>query len=805
MRCSVIDFGAVSDFAVDNAAAFQAAVDACASAGGGVVVVPAGRYGLGKVSLKDNIELYFEPGAEVRSLLRPVPDTNSVCREPSSNPREYLIGGVGIHNVAITGAGRIDGRGYDVFWPKDDGYEHPLYGQRYWPQLHRPKGLIHFRESTDIRLQGVTIVDPPCYNVWMLGCDRIDVSGVRIEADLKGPNLDGIDLDCCSNARITGCDIVCGDDGIALKSDINELGYYKACENIVISDCRISTSSDGIRFGYEGDGAIRNITVSNCVIYDTMIGISLMVALSYNDIRGIEIRKGPAITDIVFENLVINAFQTFNFQYPKTAESAGKVHEGFLDRIFFRNIVANATRGSFLGGDAERHIRNIEFSGLHMTFSGDMGTDFLKKVPDPYPTWSDLPYSGIPWPFYVRNADNVRIVNSTIAWENATGSWQPEIFRAENANVTVENVQKLNSPPEEDPVIFPVDEIDGIPWFAPPVGFDEAKSLRRVIEVCNANAEYLGTLDLKPECHLDASFIYAHPADYKGMPMLNASSREWKGVFSRFKEMGIGTVIFQASLWRELNECYYKSERYSFLKCYSVLERMFEAAEAENMEVFLGGYGSVAGWKNNMSRDALMQELAEHRACFGEIRKLGKISGMYFPSETSFTDRRLPEREARMKILYNGFAEMVKEYDSSLKVIVSPATQHDPADNAMFMDFWNAILQDTKVDILMPQDSVGTNGCLVKDIPAIWPAWKTVADANGVELWGHVEIFERRGYTKRVGLYPASPERVSAQMALSRPFVKKRCCWEAQYLASEAAGPEGVRLLEFLKQAGKTR
>ncbi len=799
MNCNVLEYGAVPSIENDNAAAFQAAVDACAAAGGGRVNVPAGAYGLKKVNLRDNVELHLEAGAVLHSLLRPVPQEGVKCKEPSANTREYLVGGIGVHNVAITGLGRIDGRGYDVFWPKNDGYEHPLYGQRYWPQLHRPKGLVHFRESTDIVLRDITIADPPCYNVWLLGCDRIDISHVRIDADVRGPNDDGIDLDCCSNARVSGCDIICGDDGIALKSDIHELGFDKACENIVISDCRISTTSDGIRIGYEGDGAIRNVTVSNCVIYDTMIGISMMVAISYDDPRGTDIYKGPAITDVTFENMVINSFQTFNFQYCKTEPSQDKPIQGYLDRIFFRNIIANATRGSYLGGDAEQLIRDIEFSGLRMTLSGEMGPDFVKEVPEPYPLWSDLPYSGLPYPFFVRNAREVRIYASTFAWENATGCWQPTVFRGENANVVLEDIRLVNPPPEEDPVIFPVGDIDGIPYFEPPVGFDEASEMRRVVEFCNANAEDLGKINATPKCHIEASFIYAHPADYKGMPMLNASSRQWKEVFSRLRAMHVGTVIFQASLWRELKECYYKSSRYGFLKCYSVLERMFEAAESENMRVYLGGYGSVAGWKNNMTQEALRQELAEHKACFEEIRKLGRIEGMYFPSETSFKDRRLPERERRMRTLYNGFADIVKGYDSSLKIIVSPATQHKPEDNPAFMDFWNAILQGTGIDILMPQDSVGTNGCLVRNIPQIWQAWKSVADANAIQLWAHIELFERRGFSKRNSLYPASTERIAAQLALTEPYVTGRCCWEAQYFASELAGPDGLRLQNFLK------
>jgi len=75
-----------------------------------------------------------------------------------------------------------------------------------------------------------------------------------------------------------------------------------------------------------------------------------------------------------------------------------------------------------------------------------MGNDFLGAVPDPYPVWTDLPFSGVPWPFYVRNAKNVVLRDSTIVWENAEGFWQPEIVKCENAEVTVERVKKINPP-----------------------------------------------------------------------------------------------------------------------------------------------------------------------------------------------------------------------------------------------------------------------------------------------------------------------------------------------------------------------
>ncbi len=804
MQVNILDFGAVPDGCTDATAAIQQAVDLCSAKGGGRVVIPAGTFACDMITLKDHIEFHMEQGSRINSLLKPVPDPNAKCEEPSSNPHRWLIGGCKLKNVSITGFGIIDGRAEIHFWNKNDGLEHPLYGQRFWPRLHRPKGMIHFRESSGIVVRDVTLIDPPCYCLWFLGCDICEVSGIRIDADLRGPNDDGIDMDCCSNVRISNCDIICGDDGIALKSDTDELGYDKACENITITNCRIKTTSDGIRLGYEGDGAIRRVSVSNCIIHDTMIGISLMVAISPHDGRGINIYKGPEITDVVFDNLIIDAFQTFNFQHPKNPVDCPEPVRGFLDRIFFRNISARATRGSFLGGAPESPIRHIEFSGLHMTLTGNMGKDFLQAVPDPYPVWSDLPFSGVPWPFYVRNAKNVVLRDSTIVWENAEGFWQPEIAQCENAAVSVEHVKTVNPPARPDQpgeIFFPVGRHRGIPYFMPPEGFDESSSLADLVAINEANTDEINQIPLNPATPtfpVTASFIYAHPPDYYGLPMLNAAVGAWKKAFRRFREMHIDTVIFQAALWRELGECFYRSKHFSNLTCYGVLERMFAAAEEENMRVFLGGYGSVAGWKKHFTDSDLAAELQNHRFCFEELCRIGKISGMYFPSETAFEGQRLPEKERRMRTLYRNFSDMVKSKDAGLKILVSPATMHSPDKNEMFKDFWNSVLESSNVDILLPQDCIGNTCSKLSYMPEQWKAWKEIADSHQIDLWSHLEIFERRGYRPDHNLYPATPERVAAQIAQTAPFVSRFCCWEALYFTSDEAGREGKKLRQFL-------
>lgn len=422
---NIIDFHADVSHP-DNTVSFQRAIDAAYENGGGRVTVPAGEYKLGMISLRDNVELHLEHGAVLSSILKPVRQEGRSAIATFHSLR-YLIGGIGIKNASITGKGKIDGRGYDQFWNIELGREYRLWHDRYAPKADRPKGLIHFRESSDILIRDVTITDPPTYAIWTLGCDRVSMDSIRIKSDPLSPNSDGIDIDCCASVHITGCDIDSGDDAIAIKSDIHELGYDKACENITVTNCRLKTTSCGIRLGYEGDGAIRNCTFSNCVIYESMIGISLMVTINPHGDR-ISILHGPKIHDIIFSNLVIQAIQTFNFQVLR--EGPGEF-TGYLDNILFQNISATATRGSYIGGMAENPIRRLQFDQLTMTLTGEMGADFLQSVPEPYPIWNDLSFSGIPWAMYARNVNDLAIRNASFQWQNTTGEWQ-EAIRAEN-------------------------------------------------------------------------------------------------------------------------------------------------------------------------------------------------------------------------------------------------------------------------------------------------------------------------------------------------------------------------------------
>ena len=111
---NVRDFGAVGDGRTLCTAGMEAAIDACAAAGGGKVFVPPGKYLTGPIFLKSNLEFGKVlagatcSGAPISPTIRRLQGGGRVwiARFISS-----LITGIDLENVAITGQGTLDGQG----------------------------------------------------------------------------------------------------------------------------------------------------------------------------------------------------------------------------------------------------------------------------------------------------------------------------------------------------------------------------------------------------------------------------------------------------------------------------------------------------------------------------------------------------------------------------------------------------------------------------------------------------------------------------------------------------------------------
>lgn len=340
---------------MDETTFWQAKIDLCSQAGGGVVCIPPGLHKIKTLFLRNFVELHLDNGAVLTSILTP---SDMTTQKKADNMR-FLLGGTNLRNVAITGFGTIDGNGH-VFWKKD-----PCDSKNHYSWVPgRPKCMVHFKNCENIVIRDVTLCEPPTYTVWLLGCDSVTINAVRIRSDMRSPNTDGIDIDCCSNVSISDCDIIAGDDAIALKSSRWEVGSSKPCMNVTVTGCKLKSSYSGIRLGWEGDNPICNCIFSNNVIYDTHLGISLLVVVKEED----RIHEGTPIHDILFTDMIVNAIHTFQIQQGMI--SAGKM-TGYIDRVQIRNILAEAKAGSYIGGTRENPIRELEVSNLKLRMSED--------------------------------------------------------------------------------------------------------------------------------------------------------------------------------------------------------------------------------------------------------------------------------------------------------------------------------------------------------------------------------------------------------------------------------------------------
>ncbi len=293
MNCSIMDFGAVADGITRSTAAIQAAIDACTASGGGRVTVPAGKYLSGTIQLKSNVDLHLERGAELIASLDPADLPDRMGDFDDDNRDTGWEGGCFLfarhaEHVTLSGFGRIDGRGREVFYEDDaDGgsHESPLKVRGFRPRLS------FLEDVRDLTVKDLTFYDAAFWTLHMAGCRDVLIEGIRIENNERGPNNDGIDPDCCQNVIIRGCVIRCADDAIVVKATAPMARKYGDCANILISGCILRSHSSALKIGTETWGDIHHVTMSDCILDNCTRGV------------GIWSRDGGRIHDIMIHHI----------------------------------------------------------------------------------------------------------------------------------------------------------------------------------------------------------------------------------------------------------------------------------------------------------------------------------------------------------------------------------------------------------------------------------------------------------------------------------------------------------------------
>lgn len=264
----VSEHGGVGDGAHDNTDVFADLCARCAQGGGGTIVVPPGRWLTGSIRLPSRTTLHLEAGATIlgsrdrsRYPLREQPWEGG--RTTGHDP---LVWADHAEDVSITGRGTIDGQGEDWWAAVRAG----------GPPSIRPR-LISFRSCTRVLVSGVRLTRSPSWTVHPWRCRDVRIDGVTIVNPPDSPNTDGIDPESCQDVAIRDCLIDVGDDAIVIKAGVgdDDGAGNPPCERITISGCHIVRGHGGIVIGSEMSGGVRDVVVSNCLMRGTDRGIRI--------------------------------------------------------------------------------------------------------------------------------------------------------------------------------------------------------------------------------------------------------------------------------------------------------------------------------------------------------------------------------------------------------------------------------------------------------------------------------------------------------------------------------------------------
>ena len=241
----VTAYGAVGDGSSTNTVAIQKAISAADYAGGGTVVFPKGIFLSGPIQLADHVRLLLNEGAILRML--PLDKYPGGTVDPAS-----FISGAGLHDIAISGSGTIDGQGIP-WWP---------YARTRGAK--RPR-MIALSSCDRVLIEGVTLTNSPMFHIAIGGkSTNVTVRGVTIRAN---PSTDPVNpshnTDACdvsgTNILIQDCDVSVGDDNFTCGGGTSD---------VLITNCTYGYGH-GVSIGSHTAGGVSNITVINCTFNNT--------------------------------------------------------------------------------------------------------------------------------------------------------------------------------------------------------------------------------------------------------------------------------------------------------------------------------------------------------------------------------------------------------------------------------------------------------------------------------------------------------------------------------------------------------
>ena len=244
------------------------------------------------------------------------------------------------------------------------------------------------------------------------------IDGIKIYNRVNRNN-DGFHFNDCEYVHVINCDIQCQDDACAL---------FGSNKFVTVSNCSFSTRWSIFRFG---GGASQNITVTNCLIYDTY-GCPIKISAGR-----------ASIENFTFSNIIMrNVTGPIGIGFSGPSNNNPNNNPQPTTKPFIRNIVFNSIRATVvarpidhpdihfgvtvregeknscitLNAMGDYYLENISFTDVHVKYAGGGTAEQAAKVvpneaAEYFGVWNHAPGGPPAYGMYARNVKGLSLQN----------------------------------------------------------------------------------------------------------------------------------------------------------------------------------------------------------------------------------------------------------------------------------------------------------------------------------------------------------------------------------------------------------